>query len=107
MLVKAKCPYCGKEGFIEIEIHAIERKIFDGFDSASHYLLKNTIATESYTFKEVYEDVKPLIASLIRDEIPKQRIIKEIMIVYGIVKEDAEKLFERVESEVLECNRYT
>mgnify|MGYP000707545109 CR=1 FL=1 len=107
MLTIITCPECGKQFFAEFGVEVLEFTDFKDDSAVFRYSVEKVEVEATHSLKEIYDEVKPLIIGLIKDQVPKQKIINEIISVYGIIREDAEMLYERIESEVLECNRYT
>lgn len=101
MLARFECPYCHKEGWAEVEVHGIEREIFESMEAAQHYVLNKARIPVTYQAEEIYRDVAHFTAQLIQEgRYSKKQLAKEVSNLFGIAGDDALEFLENVKIEL-------
>ncbi len=100
MLARFECPYCHQEGWAEFEVHALEQELFFTYDHALRYVVGKVAIKKTYRYEELYREVAKFVIPRIRMGYNKNKLIREISEVFGIVEEDAAGLLERIKVEI-------
>ena len=94
MLLPVQCE-CGRRIWVDFEIN-YEKYIYTGsLEELQAYILKKGHVRSVHSDEEISRDVKRTLLSLLK-EIPKEKAIEEVSLVYGIPHEFVEEILENL-----------